>query len=123
MGRATGSARVLIVDDNVDAAIMLREVLEARGWCVEIAHSPQDALVLAAAFVPEVALLDIGLPEMDGYELARRIRSTGLVCRFVALTGYGSDAERVRSRDAGFSEHLTKPASITAILSAITSDG
>lgn len=103
--------RVLVVDDNVDAADMVVATLEALGHHAEAAHDGPSALVLAARLRPNIALLDIGLPVMDGYELARRFRELPELrdTRLIALTGYGSESDRARSLEAGFDEHLVKP--------------
>jgi PAS domain S-box-containing protein len=105
------SRRVLIVDDNDDSAAMLAEALRLRGHQVRVAHDGPAALAVSAAFQPEVAFLDIGLPVMDGYELAARMRQlpglSGL--RLLALTGYGQESDSERSRSAGFHQHLVKP--------------
>ncbi len=102
--------RILVVDDNEDAAEMLREVLGAYGNEVLVAHDGPEALTSAPGFDPDVAILDIGLPVMDGYELARRLHAT--LRRqpvLIALTGFGQQGDRARARDAGFHEHLVKP--------------
>ena len=106
-----GVCRVLIVDDNRDAAELLEEGLRGAGHVTRVAFDGPTALRLAAELLPDVALLDIGLPVMDGFELARRLRELpGLAAlRLVALTGYGQPSDRERSRVAGFDEHLTKP--------------
>jgi len=114
--------RVLLVEDNVDSAELLAELLRAKGLEVVIAHSPTAALDLVATFSPEVVLLDVGLPEMTGYELARRIRQSGATCRLIAVTGYGDPDSRSRSRDAGFAAHLVKPVTVDRILGAIADD-
>jgi len=104
--------RVMVVDDNVDAARALAAVLRLSGHEVEVAHDGPDALTAARRFHPEVALIDIGLPVMDGYELAQRLRAEcapGEAPRMVAVTGYGLDRDRDLSAEAGFSEHLVKP--------------
>jgi CheY-like chemotaxis protein len=104
-------ARLLIVDDNNDAADLLGELLRTHGYQVQVATSGDRAVALLADFAPDAAILDIGLPGMDGYELARRIRADrrhGRM-RLVALTGYGRDVDREHARDAGFDEHLVKP--------------
>jgi PAS domain S-box-containing protein len=105
------SRRVLIVDDNEDAGSTLGELLQCRGYQVRTVTTGERALGEALAFAPEVMLIDIGLPEMDGYEVARRLRSIqGQRCPvLVALTGYGQAEDRRRSLEAGFDEHLTKP--------------
>lgn len=103
--------RVLLVDDNVDAAEMLSMVLEMQGHDVRVVHHPDRALEVAPDFEPTVALLDIGLPGMDGFELARRLRRLP-TCRstaLVALTGFGQPSDRARSAEAGFDAHLVKP--------------
>jgi PAS domain S-box-containing protein len=108
----TGAApRVLVVDDNQDAASLLAEALALRGWDARVAYDGPEALRLAAAFRPQVACLDLGLPVMDGFELAARLRGLpGLGdLRLVAVTGYGQDADRGRTAAAGFHHHLVKP--------------
>jgi signal transduction histidine kinase/CheY-like chemotaxis protein len=102
---------VLLVDDNEDAAELLADLLRSRGCVVHVARDSAEALHKAAEVVPDIALLDIGLPVMDGYELARRLRElpTWSRVRLVALTGYGQDNDRKRSIDAGFQVHLVKP--------------
>ncbi|HTV00668.1 MAG TPA: ATP-binding protein, partial [Luteitalea sp.] len=109
--------RVLVVDDNEDGAAMLAAILTARGHVVAVAHDAPTALERAAEFRPDVALLDIGLPVMDGHELAVKIRQIpGLAdVRLVALTGYGQPGDRARSRAAGFDAHLVKPVDLAAI--------
>jgi signal transduction histidine kinase len=105
--------RVLIVDDNGDAAALLADALRAFGYDVAVAHDGPHALSLIETFKPEAAVLDIGLPVMDGYELARQMRTRGLTdCAFVALTGYGQEEDRARSLAAGFAAHLVKPVDI-----------
>jgi signal transduction histidine kinase/CheY-like chemotaxis protein len=105
------SKRVLVVDDNVDSAELLREMLQWVGHEVAIAHDGPSALAVAERFAPEVALLDIGLPVMDGYELGRRLHAgpRGASCRLIALSGYGQDRDRAQSKASGFEEHLVKP--------------
>jgi PAS domain S-box-containing protein len=116
-----GALRVLIVDDNRDAADMLLEALKMFGHRVRMAPDGPSALALAAEERPDVALLDIGLPVMDGYELARLLRQApGLQdIKLIALTGYGQAAERERSSAAGFDAHLVKPCSIAKVQAAI----
>jgi signal transduction histidine kinase/DNA-binding response OmpR family regulator len=102
---------VLVVDDNEDAAALLADLLAMRGYRTRIAHDAAEALRLASDFVPDVALVDIGLPAMDGYELARRLRAlpSWRQVRMLALTGYGQSSDRTRSQEAGFDHHLVKP--------------
>jgi PAS domain S-box-containing protein len=101
--------RVLIVDDNVHAAESLAVLVQLWGHETHVAHDGPEALEAACEFRPEVVLLDIGLPRMDGYRVARRLRDEGFAGLLVAMTGYGQDEDRRRSRDAGFDQHLVKP--------------
>jgi len=108
---AEASLRVLVVDDNVDAADSAAMLLQRSGHDVRVAYSSQAALDAAVSYRPHVILLDIGLPKMDGYEVARCLRERAElkdVC-LVAVTGYGQDTDRQRSREAGFDHHLVKP--------------
>jgi signal transduction histidine kinase/ActR/RegA family two-component response regulator len=119
---ATGShGRVLLVDDNKDAADTACALLELSGYEVRVAYDPGVALTLLDAFVPDVAVLDIGLPGMSGHELAARVRShrNGASCYLVALTGYGTSADAARAHEAGFSQHLVKPAGPHDLLDAV----
>jgi CheY-like chemotaxis protein/anti-sigma regulatory factor (Ser/Thr protein kinase) len=104
--------RVLVVDDNRDAAESLAMLLGVGGHDVRTAHDGPTALAVAAASRPEVVFLDIGLPRMDGYEVARRLRQqVGLrQALIVAVTGYGREEDRRRAEEAGFDAHLVKPA-------------
>lgn len=109
---ATGpSLRVLVVDDNVDAAQTLRLLLKATGHDAHVAFDGGSAVKVALEFLPNIVLLDIGLPGLDGYEVAKRLRQDssmdGVV--LVAVTGYGQATDKLRSQDAGFSHHLVKP--------------
>jgi CheY-like chemotaxis protein len=110
--QATSGRQVLVVDDNVDAAATTAQILEQFGHTVQVAHTAAAALALCARHRPEVAILDIGLPDMDGYALAAAIRRLGGALRLVALTGYGQKADVERAAGAGFDLHLTKPASL-----------
>jgi len=102
--------RVLVVDDNVDAAKSLGKLLGFRGHEVSLAHDGPSALAAAAAAPPDLVLLDIGLPGMDGYAVAARLRAAGHAgAALVAVTGYGREDDLQRSRDAGFDHHLVKP--------------
>jgi CheY-like chemotaxis protein/two-component sensor histidine kinase len=103
--------RVLVVDDNIDAADLVAATLSALGHHAEVAHDGPSALAVASRMRPNIALLDIGLPVMDGYELARRMRELPELrhVRLIALTGYGTESDRMRSLEAGFDEHLVKP--------------
>jgi CheY-like chemotaxis protein/two-component sensor histidine kinase len=107
----TQAWRVLVVDDNIDSADSITSLLEASGHDVKVAYSAEKALEMAAEYQPEIMLLDIGLPEMDGYEVAKRLRQNPQLkdLRLIALTGYGQDSDRQRSREAGFDAHVVKP--------------
>ena len=111
---AGGGVRVLVVDDNQDAADSLGELLEALGYRAEVAYDPAQAIALASAAMPQVAILDIGLPGMDGFALAAHLRglSGGAGLKLVALSGYGQENDKTRSRQAGFADHLVKPINI-----------
>jgi signal transduction histidine kinase/ActR/RegA family two-component response regulator len=113
--------RVMLVDDNHDAADTFAALLEIAGFEVRVAYDPGVALTVLDQFRPEVAVLDIGLPGMSGYELAERVRShrNGRSCYLVALTGYGTLADIAKAHDAGFRQHLVKPAQPEALLEAI----
>jgi signal transduction histidine kinase len=116
------SNRVLVVDDNRDGAEVLAETLRELGYLVEIAHDGSSAIETAKRFRPHIALLDIGLPRMDGYELATRLRELSELesgIRLVAVTGYGQEADRIRSARAGFSAHLVKPVDLDVLTSVV----
>ena len=111
--------QVLVVDDNVDAAAMTALILEQFGHEVRVAHSAAEALETLRHYRPAVAILDIGLPDMDGYALAAAIRRTGAAPRLVALTGYGQKTDVDRATGAGFDLHLTKPATLDDLERAV----
>ncbi|EEF23806.1 two-component sensor histidine kinase bacteria, putative [Ricinus communis] len=108
---AQGGLSILVVDDNEDAARALGEGLELLGHTVKVVFSAPEALAVAPQFQPQIGLLDIGLPGMDGYELALRLREQpgGGGLKLFAVTGYGQDADRQQAQSAGFEHHLTKP--------------
>lgn len=108
---------VLIVDDNRDAAEVLAETLQKLGYTTRIAHDAMAALAMLQTFRPDIALLDIGLPGMDGYELARRVREIPALAEvtLVAITGYGQESDRRRAQDAGFDAHLVKPVALAKL--------
>lgn len=117
--------RVLIVDDNADAAESMAALVRAWGHDAAVAHNAIDALAVAASFDPDTALVDIGLPGMDGYELARRWRADPGERRLqlVAITGYGRVEDRDTAREAGFDVHLVKPAELTELEELLASEG
>jgi two-component system CheB/CheR fusion protein len=112
------SRRVLVVDDNVDAADSIALLLRLGGHEVRVAHDGPTALLIARAFRPQVVFLDIGMPGMDGYEVARRLRREPgpQPALLVALTGWGHDEDRRRSQEAGFDHHLVKPVDPAALV-------
>ena len=119
--RARLARRVLVVDDDPDAAEELAELLSMNGHEVRIATAPEEALRLFEILPPQVAVLDIGLPHMDGYELQARMRGLrgGRACLYVALTGYGMQSEQEHSRRAGFRAHLVKPVCLAQLVDLI----
>jgi PAS domain S-box-containing protein len=116
---ARAAHRILVVDDNVDAADLLAELLAGMGYETRTVYDGRAALAADAEFAPDIALLDIGLPELDGYEVARRLRARGRPVRLVALTGYGRDTDRAAALAAGFDAHLVKPVELTALDAAL----
>lgn len=117
----SGSERILVVDDNEDAAVMLGMLLEASGHAVMVAHRPHEAIDMAGTTPPSVCILDIGLPGMDGYELARRLRALPGMDKalLIAVTGYGQQNDRARAIEAGFNQHLVKPVDADRLLQLI----
>ena len=113
--------RVLVVDDDVDAAEILSQALQAAGHEVRHEHDGASALVAAAQFQPDVVLLDLGLPGMDGLEVARRLRGYPQLAgvRIVALTGFAQGADRSRSAAVGIESHLVKPVDMNTVMDAI----
>jgi CheY-like chemotaxis protein len=116
--------RILVADDNKDAADSLAMLLELAGHEVRVAHNGRAALALAQAFRPNTALLDIGMPDMNGYEVAKELRREpwGAQIRLIALTGWGQDSDRQTASRAGFNHHVTKPVDPVA-LEALMGDG
>jgi PAS domain S-box-containing protein len=115
--------RVLVVDDNLDAAAMLAEVLTARGHDVRVAADGPSAIVLAREHVPQVALLDIGLPVMDGYELGRLLLERQPAPAVIAISGYGRQQDLVRSKEAGFRAHFVKPVDLAKLMARMDDIG
>jgi CheY-like chemotaxis protein len=122
---AVSGRRVLIVDDNRDAATSLGMLLELSGNKTETAYDGLTAIDAGARFRPHAVLLDIGLPGLDGYEVARRMRSEpwGNRVKLVAVTGWGEAEDRKRSRDAGFDAHLLKPVDHEALVKLLAQFG
>jgi len=118
----SSTRRVLIVDDQHDMAELIAMLLAEHGHEPKIAYNGESALALAAEFRPQVALLDICLPGMDGLELATRMRATRKLCdcRLIALSGHCTEYDLARSKSAGFEIHLAKPVSIEDLLRAIS---
>jgi CheY-like chemotaxis protein len=116
-----GPLRVLVVDDNLDAAESLVALLEVLGHTTAVAHDGMQGLEAAREFVPDLVFLDIGLPGMSGYEVARAIRRTAALREVVliALTGWGAQSDQQQSHEAGFDQHLTKPVSLEALEQAL----
>ncbi len=114
---AMPAARILVVDDNADAADSLGSLLQLEGHTVVVTYTSTDALAKLAEFRPDIVLLDIGLPEIDGYEIARRIRALPdqRHVRLIALTGYGQADDRQRAKTSGFDAHLVKPVEFSAL--------
>ena len=112
-----GLFRVLVVDDNIDAADTLAALLDMMGHATHVVHDGAQALAAAPEFLPDVVFLDIGLPGMSGYDVARALRQTpsGARAVLIALTGWGAENDRSQSSAAGFDHHLTKPANLQAI--------
>jgi CheY-like chemotaxis protein len=119
--RPLRQARVLIVEDNDDARVSLQRILQADGHLVSAARDGRAGLEAAMAGSPNIAVVDIGLPGMDGYEFARAMRERlGSGVRLIALTGYGTENDRQRAAEAGFDAHLTKPVDLDRLLALIT---
>jgi two-component system CheB/CheR fusion protein len=118
---ASARRRIVVVDDNVDAAESLALLLQHDGHEVQVAHDGHAALDVARGFQPDVVLLDIGLPGLNGYDVARRLRVDPAVpaLTLVALTGFGQDEDRRRTSAAGFDHHLTKPVEYDALAELI----
>ena len=112
--------RILVVDDNADAADSLGMLFEVRGDEVRIAYGGIEALATEVAFKPAVVLLDIGMPKLSGYDVARRIRDArGASVLIVAITGWGQEDDRQRARDAGIDHHFTKPVDFESLADII----
>jgi CheY-like chemotaxis protein len=109
--------RVLIVDDNIDVAELLADALRREGFETNVAHDAQGAIVSWRSFSPHAGVLDVGLPDADGYELARRLRAEhGQTPTLIAATGYGQKKDRQRAASAGFDCHMVKPVRVQDIV-------
>ena len=113
--------RILIVDDNQDSAASLALLLEMAGHTIHVAHDGLDAVEMAAREQPDLVLLDLGLPRLNGYDAARRIRAlpSGQSVVIVAVTGWGQDSDRQKTVEAGFDIHLVKPVDPDALMKLI----
>ena len=113
----SANCRILVVDDNRDSADSLATVLQLMGHSIQRAYDGLEAVQAAAAFRPDVVLMDIGLPKMNGYEAAREIRKQtwGRAMSVIALTGWGTEEDKRRASEAGFDYHLTKPVEAGAL--------
>jgi PAS domain S-box-containing protein len=122
LNKSETKLRILVVDDNVDAAEMLKMLLEAVGHEVLVETKSHSALMRAQQEVPDLMLVDIGLPDMDGYELARRVRADPRTStlRLAAVTGYGQEEDRKKARDVGINYHLVKPVDTKKLMSILT---
>jgi PAS domain S-box-containing protein len=122
---SSGAHRVLVVDDNADAASTLDMLLRSLGHETCVVHDGAAALKMANQFRPDVVLLDIGMPGLDGYEVARRLRAMkkGNTFRIIAVTGWGQEADRQKSREAGFDVHLVKPVEPTDLVRVLDEKG
>jgi CheY-like chemotaxis protein len=119
--RSEPNWRILVADDNEDSAASLAKLLQLLGYDVRTSHDGLEAMRAAETFRPNVALLDIGMPKMNGYEVARLIREQGwgksLI--LVALTGWGQEEDKQRALKAGFDHHLTKPVELETVLNLL----
>jgi CheY-like chemotaxis protein len=120
---ATASHRILVVDDNGDSAKSLARLLKITGNATHVAHDGLEAVDAAQQFRPDVVLLDIGLPRLNGFDACRRIREQpwGKNMVLVALTGWGQDEDRRKSKDAGFDHHMVKPVDYDVLMNLLAS--
>ena len=122
-GRDISPIKVMVVDDNRDAAILMGRLLRTLGNDVQVVHDGFSALEMAQQFRPDAVLLDIGLPEMDGYDTARMLRELP-ACKdvlIIAVTGWGQEEDREKGRLAGFDHHVVKPADSATLMELLTS--
>jgi CheY-like chemotaxis protein len=125
MSSTRSAARILVVDDNVDLAQGLARMLRILGYQVQVAHDGPSGLDLARQLNPEFIVLDIGLPGMDGYQIAAHIRAEEAMkgAVIIAISGYGHDEDRRRSREAGIDHHLVKPIAAKTLIDLIHPQG
>jgi CheY-like chemotaxis protein len=118
---ATRGLSIVLADDNRDSAESLKMLLELEGHAVQAAHDGEEAFALVESVRPRVVLLDIGMPKLNGYEVAAKIRmqAWGRELRLIALTGWGQSQDRRRAAEAGFDHHLTKPVELDTVLSLV----
>ncbi len=123
MQENNGKCKVLVVDDNVDGAVTLSVILKHLGHSVRITHDGNSALAVGQEFVPDLILMDIGMPGMDGYETCERMRNEtwSSKVRIVALTGWGQEEDKRKARRAGFDLHLVKPVDRKTLMEVIAS--
>jgi CheY-like chemotaxis protein len=119
MRHATRALRVMIVDDNKDAADTLEAFLTMEGFSVAVAYDGAAALEKVQLHAPDVVLMDIGMPRMDGYEAARMLRAAGRPLRLIALTGWGQALDKAKAQEAGFDRHFVKPVDLATIVEAL----
>jgi CheY-like chemotaxis protein len=114
--------RVLVVDDNVDTAHSVALLLKTVACITETAYDGHSAIEHAKSFRPEVIILDIGLPGLDGYEVATRIRKSPVIkhAKLIAISGYGQEQDRMRAKEAGFDHHLVKPVQFDALCALLS---
>ena len=115
----TDRRRILVVDDNQDAADTLQAFLDIEGFSVAVVYDGQAAVEAVSADPPDVVLMDIGMPRMDGYEAARRIRAATSGIRLIALTGWGQELDRQKAELAGFDQHFVKPVDLQKLLDCL----
>jgi CheY-like chemotaxis protein len=117
--------QILLVDDQADAIDALAILLELDGHTVRTAYSGRDALAVIETFIPDLALIDVSMPDMNGMQLARLLRHSVVLAntRLIALTGFGGDAERKEAAAAGFDAHVTKPVSADELAQLISGAG
>lgn len=121
--RAAAARKILVVDDNEDSAESLAMLLQLRGHTTALAHDGIEAVEAADRFQPDVVLLDIGLPRLDGFDVCRKLRERpwGASALVIALSGWGQDGDRQKSKDAGFDAHMVKPLDHAALTKLLAS--